>query len=112
EVLGRDDTRHRLAAAADAVRFARFARRRGHLLAVRWIPADRRVDSPPGHHFAPDERKVILLHLAILELARQRFVRGVVLVDDEQSRRAAIEAVDDAGPLLAADAAEIVDVMQ
>ena len=39
-------------------------------------------------------------------------VRRVVLGDDHQSRRAAIEPVHDAGPLLAADAAQVVDVME
>ena len=46
------------------------------------------------------------------ELPRQRLVRAVVLGDDHQARRALVEPMHDAGSLLAADAAEIVDVMQ
>ena len=76
------------------------------------IAADRRVDPSSGLHDAPDERDVFLLDLAIAKLTRELLVRGVVLGDDHQARRAAIEPVHDAGPLLAADAAEIVDVME
>ena len=76
------------------------------------IAADRRVDAPARLHLAPDERDVFLLDLAIVELPRQLLVRRVVLGDDHQPRRAAIEPVHDARPLLAADAAEIVDVME
>jgi hypothetical protein len=46
EVLGVNDARHR---------FARAARPRRHLLAVRRITADRRVDAPARHHLAPYE---------------------------------------------------------
>ena len=79
------------------------------------IDADRgrwRVDAPPRLHVAPHERDVFLLDLAVVKLSRQFLVRGVVLRDDHQARRAAIETVHDARPLLAADAAEVGDVME
>ena len=66
----------------------------------------------PAMHLAPDERDVFLLDLAVAKLARQLFVRRVVLGDHHQPRRAAIEPMHDPGPLLAADAAQIVDVVQ
>ena len=66
----------------------------------------------PGLHFAPHERDVLLLDFAVVKLAREMLVRGVVLGDDHQARRAAIEPVDDARPPLAADAAQIVHVVQ
>ena len=106
EVLGADDARDRRAAAARARRLRR------HLLPVRRIAADRRVDAASGQHLAPDEREVFLLDLAVGELARQLLVRRVVLGDDHQPRRAAVEPMHDARALLAADAAQIVDVMQ
>ena len=105
-MLGADDARHRLAAAAHARRSADI------FLPVRRIAADRRVDPAARHHLAPDQREVLLLDLAIVELPRELLVRRVVLGDDHQPRRAAIEPVHDARPLLAADAAQIVDVMQ
>ena len=55
---------------------------------------------------------VFLLDFPVVELARQLLVRRVVLGDDHQPRRAAVEPVHDAGPLLAADAAQIVDVVE
>ena len=76
------------------------------------IAADRRVDPPARLHLAPDQRDVFLLDLAIVKLPRQLLVRGVVLGDHHQARRAAIEPVHDARPLLAADAAQIVDVVE
>ena len=47
-----------------------------------------------------------------LKLPSELGVRGVVLGDHHQSRRPAIEPVHDPRPLLAADAAEVVDVME
>ena len=76
------------------------------------IASDRRVDAASRHHLAPHERDIFLLDLAIVELTRELLVRLVVLRNDHQPRRAAIEAVHDARTLLAADAAEIVDVVQ
>ena len=83
-----------------------------HLLPVVRIAADRRVDPPAGLHDVPTQRDVFLLDLAILKLPRQLVVRAVVLRDDHQTRRAAIEPVDDPRPQLAADAAQVRDVMQ
>ena len=93
-------------------RRAGAARAGGHLFPVRRIAADRRVDAAAGHDLAPDERDVLLLDLAILKLPGELGVRGVVLGDDHQARRPAIEPVHDPRPLLAADAAEIVHVME
>ena len=103
-MLGADDARDRFAAAprARADIFLRFDR----------IAADRRVDPPAGLHLAPDQRDVFLLDLALVKLARQLLVRGVVLGDDHQPGGAAVEPVHDAGPLFAADAAQIVDVVE
>ena len=66
----------------------------------------------PACTIAPHERDVFLLDLAVVELAGELLVRRVVLGDDHQSRRAAIEPVHDARPLLAADAAQIVDMVE
>ena len=66
----------------------------------------------PGVHHTPDQRDVFLLDLAVVELARQLLVRRVVLGHHHHSRRAAIEPVHDARPQLAADAAQILDVME
>ena len=106
EVLGTDDARDRRAGAPHAIRIRR------HLLPVVRIAPDRLVDPPPRHHFAPGEREVFLLDLALGELPGQFGVRLVVLRDDHQPRRAFVEPVHDARPFLAADPAEIVHVMQ
>ena len=66
----------------------------------------------PAMHLAPHERDVLLLDLAVVKLPGELLVRGVVLGDDHQSRRAAIQPVHDARPLLAADAAQVVDVVE
>ena len=47
-----------------------------------------------------------------MKLARQLLVRRVVLRDHHDARRALVEPVHDAGPHLAADAAEVLDVME
>ena len=52
-----------------------------HLLPVAGIASDRGVDAPAGLHDAPDERDVLLLDLAVVELPRELLVRGVVLGD-------------------------------
>ena len=106
EVLGADDARDRGAASPYPQRCGR------HLLAVVGIAADWRVDAAAGHHLAPHQRQVLLFDFALVELARQFFVRRVVLGDHHQPRRAAVEPVHDAGTLFAADAAEIVDVVE
>ena len=66
----------------------------------------------PGLHDAPHERDVFLFDLAIVELPRQLDVRAVVLRHHHQARRSAIEAMHDARPQLAADAAEIVHLVE
>ena len=71
-----------------------------------------RVDSASGLHDAPDQREIFLLDLAIVELPRERLVCPIVLGDHDQPGRAAIEPVHDPGPQLAADPAEIRDVVQ
>ena len=76
------------------------------------IAADRGVDALALLHQAPRQRHVFLLDFAIVELARQLLVRVVVLGDHHHARRALVEAMDDAGPLLAADAAQVLDVME
>ena len=111
EVLRGDDARDRFAAAAHAVRIARRLRGR-HLLAVHGVASDGRVDAAPRHHLAPHQCDVLLFNLAILKLPGQRVVRGVVLGDDDQAGRPAIEAVHDARTFLAADAAQVVEVME
>ena len=59
-----------------------------------------------GH--APDEREIGALERAgaamVGELRREALMGPVVLGDDEQAGRVLVEAVDDAGPLHAADA--------
>ncbi len=47
-----------------------------------------------------------------LELAGKMVVRGVVLGGDQHPRGILVEAMDDAGPQFAADAGEILAVMQ
>ena len=103
KVFGADDPRDRLAAPSGA---------RRHFLAVHRVATDRRVDSASGLHLAPDERDVLFLDLAVVKLPGQLLVSHIVLGDHHDARRAAIETVDDARPLLAADAAQIVDMMQ
>ena len=46
-----------------------------------------------------------------MELPRQLVVRSVVLRDDHQ-QTAAVEAMDDSGPLFTADAAQVADVVE
>ena len=66
----------------------------------------------PGLHDAPHERDVLLFDLAIVELPGELGVRAVVLRHHHQARCAAIEAMHDARPQLAADAAQIVDLVE
>ena len=56
---------------------------------------------------APHERDVLFLDFAIVKLPRQLLMGGVVLGDDHHARRPLVEPVHDAGPQLAADAAQI-----
>src|SRR5215468_6021878 len=76
------------------------------------IATDRRVDAAAGLHDAPDERDVLFLDLAIVKLARELLVRGVVLGDNQHTRCSAIESMNDAGAELAADAAQIRNVVE
>src|SRR5688572_17277815 len=103
QVAGGGDARHGV---------PRAPRPRGHLLTVAWIAPDGLVDPAPRLHDAPDERDVLLLHLAIVELARELLVRAIVLGDDHEPGRAAVEAVDDPRPQFPADPAEVRDVVQ
>jgi hypothetical protein len=61
---------------------------------------------------APHERNVLLLDLSIGELPCQLLMGAVVLRHYHQPGRAAIEAMDDAGPQFAADTAQVFDVME
>ena len=101
--LGSDDARDRFAAAP---------RPRRHLLSVLLIPPDWGIDAAACQDFAPDQCDVLFLDLTVVELARKFLVRGIVFRHNHQPRRATVQAVNDARPLLAADAAEIVDVVQ
>jgi hypothetical protein len=76
------------------------------------IASDGRVDSTPGLDEAPDERDVFLLNLAIVKLAREFGVAGVVLGNHHQARGPSIETVDDAGAPLAPNPAQVVDMVQ
>ena len=101
--IGPDDARHG---------FAASPRARRHLLSVRRVASDRRVDPPSRVDFAPDERDVLLLDFPFAKLTRQLFMRRVVFRHDHQSGRSPIQPMDDTRPLLAADAAQIVDVVE
>ena len=70
------------------------------------------VDAPAAVQQTPRQPQVLLVDLAVRELTRQLGVGGVVLGDDHHPGRAAVEAVHDAGALLAADAAQPRDVVQ
>ena len=106
EVLGADDARHRLAASPRARRrgaiFFRFAGSRPIGASMR-RPACTSPQTSAMYSFSTSRSA---------KLARELLVRRVVLGDHHQPRRAAIEPVHDAGPLFAADAAEIVDVVE
>ena len=82
------------------------------LLAMHRIAADRNVDALALLHQSPHQRDVLLLDFAIVKLARQLLVRGVVLGDDHHAGRALVETMHDARPQLAADAAQVGDVVQ
>jgi hypothetical protein len=91
---------------------ARAPRARGHLLPVPRVTADRRVDSASLLHDSPDERNVLLLDFAIVELPREFAMSRVVLGGHHHTGRSAIKPMHDAWPQLAADAAQILDVVQ
>ena len=78
----------------------------GHARAVARVAADGCLDPPDlGRRQAVDEREVRLLDATILELAHQRLLRPVVARDQDQAAGVAVEAVDDARPVDAADGA-------
>src|SRR3954470_17263084 len=85
---------------------------RRHLLAVVRISPDGLIDSAARVHDAPHQRHVLLFDLTIAELARQLLVRSVVLCHNHQPRGAAIQTMDNPWPQLAADSAQILDVVQ
>ena len=97
------DARNGVAGAAGA---------RRHLDAVLRIAADRGVDALALLHQSPRQRDVFLLDFAIVELPRQLLVRIVVLGDHHHARRALVEPMHDAGTDFAADAAQVLDVVQ
>ena len=74
-------------------------------------PIGRSMRRPPLHE-APDEGGVLLVHLPVGELSSELGVRAIVLGHDHQPRRPAVETVHDARPQLAADAAQILYVVQ
>lgn len=53
---------------------------------------------------ARNERQVNLFDFATSELSRERLVRFIILRDDDATARLLIEAVNNSGPLFAADA--------
>src|SRR5688572_4660430 len=94
EMLGADDPRDGFAAAPCPCR---------HLLTVHRISADRLIDAASGLHLAPYEGRIDFFNLSILELSAKLYVGRIVLGDDHQSRRAAVEPVHDARTFLTAD---------
>src|SRR2546429_7822631 len=61
---------------------------------------------------APPEIYTLSLHAALPILSRELLVCRIVFRAPHQPRGAAIEPMDDAGPLFAADPAQIVDVVE
>ena len=76
------------------------------------VAADRGLDALALLHQAPRQRDVFLLDFAVVELPRQLAVGLVVLGHHHDARRALVEAMDDARPHLAADAAQVLDVVE
>ena len=77
-----------------------------HLRPVLRVAPDRGLDpADGGRHAALDERQVRLLDPSGLELGHDRGLRGVGPGDHQQPARIAVEAMDDARPLDAGDAA-------
>ena len=73
-----------------------------HLFTRDGVKADRLLDVVTvalGH--AVDQCQVFFLHAAVLELKSELVVNALVLGDDQEARRVAVEAVDDAGPVFA-----------
>lgn len=75
-----------------------------HSLPVFLVAANRGVDLCRGvAHLTDDDRPVLTLHHSLLQLAGQSLVRYVVLGNHKQSRRVAIQAMNDARALGTAD---------
>lgn len=85
----------------------------GHFFAVAIAASDPRVDGAGcGARGAPGEGDIFLLRRAIFELVREGVECAVILGDDHDAARVAVESVDDAGPLLAADSGEVGAVVE
>ena len=93
-------------------RFTRPARTHRDTLPVDLVPADRQVDAAPLLYQPPDESDIFLFHLPVRELPCELDVCPVVLGNHHHPGRAAVETVNDAGSQLAADAAQILNMMQ
>jgi len=99
----------------DAPIRARLAAIRGyrHLGAVVFAAPDRRADgSAVFVDRTRNQNQVGALHAAGGQLGRQGFVRGVVLGDGQQAGRVLVYAMHDARTLDAADAGQVLAVMQ
>ena len=83
-----------------------------NLLAVHGVATDGNVDALALLHRAPYERDVLFFHFAIVKLARQLPMGGIVLGDDHHAGRPLVEPVHDAGPQFSADAAQIGHMME
>ena len=59
---------------------------------------------------AADDGPVLFANLAAFELAAQEMMDLVVLGDDDHAGRVAVESMDDSGPQLSGDVAELVEV--
>ncbi len=106
-VAGREHAvvRHRLTAFAGEVD--------GHFLAVRPVAADCGVDgAAAASQRALDDGEVDLFDRAVGELPRERLVRGVVLRNRETAAGFLVQPVHDARPLHAADAGEVLAMVQ
>src|SRR5579871_6372585 len=85
----------------------------GHAVATDQIAADREVDGGVVlGDVAVDESDVGLFDVALGEHVAKLAVGGVVFGDEDDAAGLLVEAVDDAGAKVAADAGEIVEVMK
>ncbi len=110
--LAQRQTRHVMGTGNPGHGMTGTTRARRHLQAIRGIPSDGRFDSPAGLHDAPHKGNVFLLDFVIVELSRKLVMGRVVLGDHHEPGCAAIESMHDARPELAADAAQVVQMMQ
>ena len=84
-----------------------------HFLAVFLAPRDGLVDAPAVLPQIPfNQRAVVLLHLPLLQLAAEGELALVVLCHEQQTAGVLVQPVDDAGAQFAADAAQVVKVVQ